>query len=128
FIVVMRSINMLSIVLRSPAQRANLPPAKIETTERIMSNTALATISVNAVNAFEHLMFADDRAETPMTFFLRMTLTGDDGAALDHERLREAVARAITRHPLLQSTIAGSPNLAGSRLSWQLSPTPVMPF
>ncbi len=66
---------------------------------------------------FEHLMFADDRPEYPMTFFLRARLDGPLAATA----LRAAATAALARHPLLTATIVGGDARAkGAELSWSV--------
>ena len=67
------------------------------------------------LNAFEHLMWADDRLSTPMTFYLRLEFAG----ALDQAKFRAAIAASLHRHPLLQSVAIGDPKLSGKKLRWQ---------
>lgn len=53
------------------------------------------------LNAFERYMLTDDRASHPMTFTVRMKLSGQ----FDVEAFRRAVRLAIARHPLLASRV-----------------------
>lgn len=65
---------------------------------------------------FERLMLADDRPGLPMQFFVEFLATGP----LQEDRLREAIAVAARRHPLLTSRLVfrqGSPH-------WLASATP----
>lgn len=61
-------------------------------------------------------MFADDRPDYPMTFFLRAHIDG----RLDPVVLRAAAAKALTHHPLLASTIdGGNARATGAKLVWR---------
>lgn len=72
------------------------------------------------VAPFEHYMLADDRPSTPMTFFLRFTVSG----AVDLVRFRAAVAEAQARNPLTRSVIAGKAEEPTDKLSWRPAPHP----
>lgn len=55
------------------------------------------------LNAFERYMLADDRASHPMTFTVRMKLSG----RFDADAFRRAVRRTVERHPMCCSHVAG---------------------
>jgi hypothetical protein len=63
---------------------------------------------------FEHYMLADDRADYPMTFFLRLHFRG----RFDRERLDTALTSALRWHPLLAARIQGRVESRTSRLFW----------
>lgn len=60
-------------------------------------------------------MLADDSIEYPMTFVLRVSLSG----VMDRVRFERAVAQALQRHPLLQVHLRGDPTQATAKLFWQ---------
>jgi hypothetical protein len=67
--------------------------------------------------AFERYMLADDRPDHPMTFTLRLTLSGE----LDRRAFAAAVAIAVGRHPLLAAHV----QRRGRRgLQWVAAPDP----
>jgi NRPS condensation-like uncharacterized protein len=68
------------------------------------------------LTAFEHYMLADDRDAYPMTFLMRLRLSG----RVDEAKLRAAVAPALARHPLLRSRVLGDPFGPGSQLFWEV--------
>ncbi|MBL4885408.1 MAG: hypothetical protein JKY95_12845 [Planctomycetaceae bacterium] len=67
------------------------------------------------LTAFEHLMWADDRDETPMTFYLQLSFDGE----INRKYFVESVRIAITRHPLLQCLVVGKPTWTTRRLFWE---------
>jgi len=83
---------------------------------------------------FERLMLADDRPGHPMRFFVDFQVSGP----LREERLRDAVAAAARRHPLLTSRLAYRRGLpywreggAGPTVVWHpaaAGPSPWAPY
>lgn len=69
-----------------------------------------------ALEAFEHFMYADDRPEHPMTFWLRATATG----TVEKPRFEAALLKALARQPLLTARLVGEPSDKTSALSWEL--------
>ncbi len=61
-------------------------------------------------------MYADDRPEQPMTFWLRATATG----TVEKSRLESALHKALGRQPLLSARINGDPNDRTDQLAWEL--------
>lgn len=70
------------------------------------------------LTAFERCMLADDHAEHPMTFTIRLRLNG----RLDGDLLRHAARQVVERHPLLAAHVEGS----GRNTRWvpAADPTP----
>jgi NRPS condensation-like uncharacterized protein len=62
------------------------------------------------LTAFEAYMVTDDRRDYPMTFFIELVLAG----SLDRSALEAALAKALTRHPLLTARIVRR----GGRWHW----------
>lgn len=75
---------------------------------------AVATLPLKLV-PFERYMFMDDRASHPMTFTIRMKLSG----RFDREAFESAVAVAVARHPFLGAIITGA-----KQREWVWSPAP----
>ncbi len=75
---------------------------------------------------FEHYMLADDRPETPMTFFLRAGFTGE----FEPRVFGRSVARAQERHPLFAAHLEGSYRDRTRRLKWvpAANQTPIITF
>lgn len=73
------------------------------------------------LSPIEHLFFADDRPEFPMTFSVRLHFDG----RIDPALVCEAAQCAATRHPLLCSVIAGRADDLTRNLAW--IPTEVTP-
>ncbi len=63
---------------------------------------------------FEHYMLADDRADYPMTFFLRLHFRG----RFDRERLAIALKSALCWHPLLAARVQGRAEARTASLFW----------
>jgi NRPS condensation-like uncharacterized protein len=63
-------------------------------------------------------MLADDRTAWPMSFYLRLVFSGE----LDRADFREAVQKALTRHPLLRSKLVGDAKGRTARLRWEEVP------
>src|SRR5690606_9385219 len=76
------------------------------------------------MNAFEHRMWADDRPDTPMTFYLRLRFEG----SLEQDAFRGAVKKALVDHPLLRSLASGDPRLSGEKLAWEPAPATAVPY
>lgn len=76
------------------------------------------------INSFEHMMYADDIIQSPMTLFIRMTLRG----RIEKSILIKAIESAVQRHPLLQSTIRGRANAKGKRIHWVHLQEPQSPY
>ena len=66
------------------------------------------------LSEFEHYMYADDRASSPMTAFMRYRFTG----RFDRADFEQAFAAALVCHPLLRARIVGRPEQRSSCLSW----------
>lgn len=62
------------------------------------------------VEPFDHVMLVDARPGHPMCFFLECIVEGD----LDKDRLRDALARAVQRHPRFRSRVVWR----GGRPQW----------
>ena len=56
------------------------------------------------LTAFEQYMISDDRDRYPMTFFVEISVSGQ----LLQSEFRQAVEQALSRHPLLTSTVSNS--------------------
>ena len=69
--------------------------------------------------AIEHYMLADDRAEYPMAFYIRLVLD----RLPERERLAQGVATALARHPLLVATVE-APQGKRRNWSWEQSMRP----
>lgn len=69
------------------------------------------------VAPFEHSMYADDRRETPMCFFVRLRFSGK----LVSEAMRQAILAAQARHPLTRAVIAGKRKARTKELGWRVS-------
>lgn len=76
------------------------------------------------LTAFEHMMWADDRPDTPMVFYLRLLLSGE----FHPERFQRAICSALKRHPLLQCLACGKPHWSRRNLYWQPVSHQVDPF
>jgi hypothetical protein len=63
---------------------------------------------------FEHYMLADDRADYPMTFFLRLHFQG----RFDRARFEAAVKSALYWHPLLAARVEGHVKARTASLFW----------
>jgi hypothetical protein len=63
---------------------------------------------------FEHYMLADDRADYPMTFFMRLHFRG----RFDRGRLAIALRTALCWHPLLAARVEGCVNGRTAHLFW----------
>lgn len=66
------------------------------------------------VTPFEHYLWADDRLDYPMTFFLRLKFRGE----FERHRFHAALEDALQQHPLLRAFVRGSPASPTSRLFW----------
>lgn len=71
------------------------------------------------VEPFEHLMYADDRPEYPMCFYLRLFLSG----RVDRSRFTVAGRKALARHPLFRAHLVGDASAVGSQLHWNVQET-----
>ena len=69
------------------------------------------------MTAFEHFMWADDRPDTPMTFYLRLRLNG----IFIKDQFQQAVCRALDAHPMLNQVAVGDPSWRGRKLYWRVS-------
>lgn len=69
--------------------------------------------------AIEHYMLADDRADYPMAFYVRLTLD----RMPERAAFEQAVGRALTRHPLLTATVT-SPQGRCRWWTWEQSTRP----
>ena len=66
------------------------------------------------VTPFEHYLWADDRLDYPMTFFMRLKFRGE----FERPRFYAALKDALQQHPLLRAFVRGSPANPTSRLFW----------
>lgn len=76
------------------------------------------------VVAFEHLMYADDRAGYPMTFVMRWTFAG----RLERDAFGAAIGKALRRHPLLSARMRGDAALPTQQLAWIVDANPDVPL
>lgn len=79
------------------------------------STAASDPASPGGLAPFEHYMYADDRPNTPMSFFLRASFAGE----VDEAAFRASVAAAQLRHPLARSVIEGSRKAKTHDLAWE---------
>ena len=68
--------------------------------------------------SFEHYMYADDRKELPMTFFMVFHFAG----SFEQTRFEAAVGDSLKSHPILQSTINKSAKNCLKNLHWVVQP------
>ena len=75
---------------------------------------------------FEHYLYADDRPETPMAFYLRATFRG----LFQRRAFARAVVKAQSRHPLTRAVVSGSSKNRTPALKWleARNPTPYIKF
>lgn len=76
------------------------------------------------MTAFEHFMWADDRPDTPMTFYLRLCLNG----MLSKDQFQQAIGRALKAHPMLNQLAVGDPSWPGRNLYWRPNDCDLFPF
>ena len=115
-----RKLNLMNTywATGSPANRRARSTLTMHETH--LPNTETTTIAVKLpLVAIEHYMLADDRAEYPMAFYIRLVLD----RLPDREALSRGVATALARHPLLVATV-DAPQGKRRNWSWEQSTRP----